>query len=157
MPIFKAEYRFQTVLEITPEFLKNAGVRAALLDADNTLALHDSQKPLPGASEWIEKLKAAGIPVVIVSNNSEERIAPFAKRLSVPYIHKGAKPLPKGFLKACKKLGIRPSEAAVIGDQVFTDVLGGNLVGAKVFLTEPLGPDTDKFIKAKRRLEKYFR
>ncbi|MGN0627641.1 MAG: YqeG family HAD IIIA-type phosphatase [Oscillospiraceae bacterium] len=157
MSIFKPSYRFVNILEITPENLKNAGVKAALVDADNTLALHGSQEPFPGVPEWIRKTVGSGIPVIIISNNSKERIKPFASRLGVPYIEKSAKPLPNGFLKACKKFGIKPREAAVIGDQIFTDVVGGNLIGAKVFLTAPLGPDTDKFIKAKRRLEKYVR
>ncbi len=157
MAIFKPRYRFSNILEITPEEIKNSGAKAALVDADNTLSLHDSQEPYPGVLEWIRKTVESGIPVIIISNNSKERIAPFADRLGVPYIEKSAKPLPKGFLKACKRVGIKPGEAAVIGDQIFTDVVGGNLIGAKVFLTEPLGPDTDRFIKIKRRIEKYVR
>ncbi len=157
MAIFKPNYRFTNILEIAPESIKSSGAKAALVDADNTLSLHNSQEPYPGVLEWIRKTIENGIPVIIISNNSKERIAPFAGKLGVPYVEKSAKPLPKGFLCACKKLGIKPKEAAVIGDQIFTDVVGGNLVGAKVFLTEPLGPDTNKFIKIKRRIEKYVR
>lgn len=157
MSIFKPRCRFVNILGITPEDIKNSGARAALVDADNTLSLHGSQEPYPGVPEWIRKTVGSGIPVIIISNNNRERIAPFAERLGVPYIEKSAKPLPNGFLRACRRLGIKPKEAAVIGDQIFTDVVGGNLIGATVFLTAPLGPDTDKFIKAKRRLEKFVR
>ncbi|MGN0629074.1 MAG: YqeG family HAD IIIA-type phosphatase [Oscillospiraceae bacterium] len=157
MSIFKPRYRFVNILEITPENIKNSGAKAVLVDADNTLSLHGSQEPYPGVPEWIRKTVGSGIPVIIISNNNRGRIAPFAERLGVPYIEKSAKPLPNGFLRACKRLGIKPKEAAVIGDQIFTDVVGGNLIGAVVFLTAPLGPDTDKFIKAKRRLEKFVR
>lgn len=157
MSIFKPRYRFVNILEITPENIKNSGAKAVLVDADNTLSLHGSQEPYPGVPEWIRKTVGSGIPVIIISNNNRERIAPFAERLGVPYIEKSAKPLPNGFLRACERLGIKPKEAAVIGDQIFTDVVGGNLIGAAVFLTAPLGPDTDKFIKAKRRLEKFVR
>ncbi len=69
MSIFKPSYRFVNILEITPENLKNAGVKAALVDADNTLALHGSQEPFPGVSEWIRKTVGSGIPVIIISNN----------------------------------------------------------------------------------------
>ena len=155
--LLKAKYRFLTAMDITPEDLKDAGVLAVLLDADNTLSFHNSNEPYPGAVEWVRKLLRSGIPVVIVSNNKKERIAPFAEKFGVPYIENGAKPLPNGFLRACKRLGISPKDTAVIGDQVFTDVLGGNLIGAKVFLTEPLGEDTNKFILFKRKLEKLVR
>ena len=157
MPLLKAKYRFQNVLSITPEFLQNVGVKAILIDADNTLSLHGSQEPHPGVVEWLRKIKESGIPLVIISNNERERVEPFAKKLGLPFIEKSRKPLPSGFRKACRTLGVSPSETAVVGDQIFTDVLGGNLIGATVILTEPLGPDTDKFIKAKRHLEKWVR
>ena len=93
--------------------------------------------------------------MIIISNNSAERVRPFAESLGLPFIEKSAKPLPKGFRRACARLGVSPRETAVIGDQIFTDVVGGNLIGARVFLTEPLGPETDGFIKFKRHLEKW--
>ena len=155
--LFKARYRFNTVMDITPEDIKNAGAKAIFIDADNTLSFHNSNEPYPGVLEWIQKIQRSGIPMIIISNNKKERIAPFAEKLGLYYVENSAKPLPNGFLRAAKRFGIKPSEAAVIGDQIFTDVLGGNLIGAKVFLTEPLGEDTNKFIKFKRKLEKFVR
>lgn len=155
LKILKPQYRFLNVMQITPEDIKKSGARAVLVDADNTLAFHGSQQPYPGAVDWLRSLAAAGIPAVIISNNNRERIKPFAEKLGLPFVEKSAKPLPKGFLKACKRLGVSPRETAVIGDQIFTDVLGGNIIGAKAFLTEPLGPETDKFIKLKRHFEKW--
>ncbi|MBR5309628.1 MAG: YqeG family HAD IIIA-type phosphatase [Oscillospiraceae bacterium] len=157
MSVLKPQYRFNCILDITAEDLKSAGAKIVLLDADNTLSLHGSDKPLDGVLEWISEIKKSGINLVIVSNNSESRIKPFAEKLGLPFVYKSAKPLPKGFIKACKMFGAKTKEAAVIGDQIFTDVLGGNLIGAKVFLTEPIGPETDSFIKFKRRIEKYIR
>lgn len=142
-------------MQIKPEDIKNSGAKAVLIDADNTLAFHDSQQPYPGVTGWIKNIIAAGIPMIIISNNSAERVRPFAESLGLPFIEKSAKPLPKGFRRACERLGVSPRETAVIGDQIFTDVVGGNLIGAKVFLTEPLGPETDGFIKFKRHLEKW--
>lgn len=157
MSVLKPQYRFNCILDITAEDLKSAGAKIVLLDADNTLSFHGSQKPLSGVPEWIEEIKKSGINLVIVSNNSKDRIKPFADKLGLAFVSKGAKPLPKGFKKACDMFGVSTKEAAVIGDQIFTDVLGGNLIGAKVFLTEPLGPETDRFIKFKRRIEKYIK
>lgn len=157
MSLLKAHYKFQNVMEITPENLKNAKVKAILIDIDNTLSFHGSQEPYPGVQNWIKRIQGEGIPIIAISNNKKARIEPFANKLGLPFIEEGAKPLPNGFLKACKKLNVKPAETAVIGDQIFTDVLGGNIIGAKVFLTVPLGPDTDKFIKFKRFFEKYIR
>ena len=157
MPLIKPYRRFNCVLDITARDIKEAGGRVLLLDADNTLSLHGSQEPLAGIPEWIAEMRENGIEPVIISNNSKERIGPFAKRLGLPFVYKSAKPLPKGFRLGCEKFGAAPGEAIVIGDQLFTDVLGGNLFGAKVFLTEPLGPETDAFIKIKRIFEKPFR
>ncbi|MBR3953255.1 MAG: YqeG family HAD IIIA-type phosphatase [Oscillospiraceae bacterium] len=157
LSLLKADYRFDCILDITPEDIKRTGAKFVLLDTDNTLALHGSQKPLEGISEWIENIRKNGIEPIILSNNDKERIEPFAKKLGIPFVYKSAKPLKKGFKIACKKLGAKPCETAVIGDQLFTDVLGGRIFGSKVFLTEPLGPETNYFIKIKRIFEKPFR
>ena len=157
LSILKADYRFEKITDITAADLKEAGTKLVLLDADNTLSLHGSQEPFFGVSEWIKEIKKEGFVLVIISNNSESRIKPFAEKLGLPFVFKSAKPLSKGFKKATEKFGFEPKETAVIGDQVFTDVLGGKLFGAKVFLTEPLGPETDFFIKIKRKFEKFIR
>ena len=157
LSVLKPDYRFNCILDITPEDITKAGARFVLLDTDNTLALHGSQEPIPGIGEWIGTMRKNGIEPIILSNNSRERIEPFAKKLGIPYVYKSAKPLKKGFAIACKKLGADPKETAVIGDQIFTDVMGGKIFGSKVFLTEPLGPETNNFIKFKRIIEKFVR
>ena len=154
MPLLKPQYRFHNVMEITPEDIKNSGATAVLIDADNTLALHNSQQPYPGVSSWIKTVIASGIPMIIISNNSAERVRPFAEKLGLPFVEKSAKPLPKGFLRACKRLGVKPAKAAVIGDQIFTDVLGGNLVGVKTVLLTPIKLEDGLSFKIRRNLEK---
>ena len=157
MSVLKADYRFEKITDITAEDLKKAGAKLVLLDADNTLSLHGSQEPFSGVPEWIFEIKKSGFELIIISNNSRERIKPFAEKLGLPFVYKSAKPLSKGFSIACKKLSAKPEETAVIGDQIFTDVLGGKLFGSKVFLTEPIGPETNAFIKFKRIIEKFIR
>lgn len=157
LSVLKPDHRFNSILDITAEDLLSAGTKLVLLDADNTLSLHGSQQPYPGVPEWIEEIKKSGINLCIVSNNSKDRIKPFADKLGLAFVYKSAKPLPKGFKEACRIFGVSPKETAVIGDQIFTDVVGGNWIGATVFLTEPLGPETDGFIKFKRIIEKYIR
>lgn len=127
-----------------------------MLDVDNTLTLHDDPTPDPDIARWLEEMRAAGIPMVIVSNNSEERVAPFAKILGLPFVADGEKPKTGGMERAAKVLGgLRPEEMAVIGDQIFTDVWGGNRFGAVTILVAPLGPEIVPFIKFKRVLEKF--
>ena len=155
--LLKPHYRFNRITDITVEDIKKDGIKLVLLDADNTLSLHGSQEPMEGVFEWLFEIKKNGIVPVIISNNKEQRIKPFAEKLGLDFISESAKPLSKGFKKACEKTGIKPGESAVIGDQIFTDVLGGNLFGAKVFLTEPIGDETDNFIKFKRKIEKFIR
>ena len=105
MSIFKADYRFDKITDITAADLKNAGAKLLLLDADNTLSLHGSQKPASGVPEWLEEIRKEGFVPVIISNNSENRIRPFAEKLGLPFVFKSAKPLPKGFKKATEKFG----------------------------------------------------
>ena len=103
MSVLKADYRFEKITDITAEDLKKAGAKLVLLDADNTLSLHGSQKPHPGVPEWIEEIKKSGIDLCIVSNNSKDRIKPFADKLGLCFVYKGAKPLPKAFHRASEE------------------------------------------------------
>ena len=93
--------------------------------------------------------------MMIVSNNTEERVRPFAEILGLPYVADGKKPGTDGMRRAAEKLGgLRPEETAVIGDQIFTDVWGGNRFGALTIMVAPLGPEIVPFIKLKRVAEK---
>ena len=154
MSVLKPQYRFNCILDITAEDLKSAGAKIVLLDADNTLSFHGSQKPLSGVPEWIEEIKKSGINLVIVSNNSKDRIKPFADKLGLAFVSKGAKPLPKGFKKACDMFGVSTKEAAVIGDQIFTDIMGGRLAFIKTILVTDITPEDKTFFKIKRYFER---
>ena len=157
MSIFKPDFRFEKITDIKTEFLLEHKIKIVLLDVDNTLSFHGSKEPFPGVPEWLEEIRNCGIVPVIISNNSECRIKPFAKKLGLDYVSKSKKPPSKGFRTALEKYGFEPKDSAVIGDQLFTDVLGGKILGAKVFLTEPLGPENNRFIKFKRFFEKPLR
>ena len=152
MSILKADYRFEKITDITAADLKEAGTKLVLLDADNTLSLHGSQEPFFGVSEWIKEIKKEGFVLVIISNNSESRIKPFAEKLGLPFVFKSAKPLSKGFKKATEKFGFEPKETAIIGDQVFTDVWGAKRAGCLAILTKPLHKGGEGFFIALKRL-----
>ncbi len=154
--LFKPYKAFKSILEITPEMLKSIGIKAILLDLDNTLTTHNNPRPADGVPEWLDNMKKAGIKPIIVSNNHAPRVEPFAKALGINYIPEGAKPLPIGYNRALKKLHLRREQVCAVGDQIFTDVLGANLAGIRCFFVYPIEPETHFFFKIKRAAEKPF-
>lgn len=154
MPLLRPRYYIHRITEITPAFLQARGLRGLVLDVDNTLTTHDHPYPMPDIARWLEEMRRAGVAMMIVSNNSPQRVEPFAAILQLPFVADGAKPLTKGIAQAARQMGLAPRELAMVGDQIFTDILGGNLFGAASILVEPLGAETVPFIKFKRQLEK---
>lgn len=154
--IFKATEYFKKIISITPEFLLKNNVKGLILDVDNTLTTHDNPVPANGVIEWIESMRKNNIRLIIVSNNHEPRVRPFAEMLNVDFVCDGKKPLTKGFKEALKKLNLSKNQVAVVGDQIFTDVLGANLFGVKMLYTAPIEYEKTNFFKVKRFLEKPF-
>ena len=154
MALFKPTFALKSVLEITPASLKKHGIRALILDIDNTLTTHDNPVPAEGVTDWIANMKKHGIKLIIVSNNHAERVIPFAKLLKLRFVPNGAKPLPFGMDSAVKKLGLKRNEICVVGDQIFTDILGANLAGIRSIFVYPIEPETSRFFKIKRTIEK---
>lgn len=153
---FKIYYAFRTVTGITPEFLEATGVRALALDLDNTLTTHDNPIAEEAIHKWIALMKKSGIKMLIVSNNSRDRVRPFAEALNLPFIPKGAKPLSFGYDRAVRIFRLPKDKICAVGDQIFTDILGANLAGLKTIFVNPIEPEKTAFFKLKRKLEKPF-
>ncbi len=135
-----------------PEYFKK-GYRAIAFDIDNTLVPHGKM----GDDElkaFIDRLKETGFKIMLVSNNSHERNDLFAVPLGLEYVHKAGKPGTKGFKKACRVMKVRPDKVLCIGDQLFTDILGGNRAGMHTILVNPIDPAEEIQIILKRKLEK---
>lgn len=154
MPLFYPTIMLHRVSNITPEMLKKRGIKALILDADNTLTTHNNPVPHPDVLGWLDKMKKHGFRLVMVSNNNQKRILPFAKKLGIEFTANAMKPLTFGFTRTAKRLGLAPRSIAVVGDQLFTDILGGNLFGAMTILVEPMEPETGIFFRFKRKIEK---
>lgn len=150
------EYLFQDITHITPEFLRQQGIRALLLDVDNTLTAHGSQQLSRPVADWLAQMKAQGVRMVIVSNNLRRRVEPFARQLGLEYISMGCKPLPGGLARARHLLGVKRGQVALVGDQLFTDRLAGWLYGIRVLVVQPMTRDIKKGILFRRKLEKPF-
>jgi HAD superfamily phosphatase (TIGR01668 family) len=146
---------FSKVEEITPGVLRTLGVRAVILDLDNTLAPRGSHSVSSSIRTWLLQLKQDGFPLFLLSNSPAKRVVFFAQILEIETVGGGPKPLPSGYRRVFRKLGIPAQQVAVIGDQIFTDILGGNWSGACTILVRPLAPHTDFFTtKLLRKLER---
>ena len=128
-----------------------------LLDVDNTLSEPESQTPFPRTIEWAQAMQKAGIALVILSNNYRERVAPFAAQYELPFEPFAMKPLPIGYRKAMKHLGVRASECAAVGDQVYTDIIGANLCGMKSILLDPVVLEEQRSFRVRRKWEQKIR
>jgi len=144
----------EKVTDITPELLRELQIDAILLDVDNTLAPPTEKTPFEGVQEWIDEIKEAGFSVVICSNNYNKRIRPFSDSVGLDCVAMSLKPFPFGFNRAKKKLRERPKSVVVVGDQVYTDVLGANLAGMKSILLSPRCEEHGVTIALRRKMEK---
>ena len=125
---------------VTPELLRQKGVRLLLCDLDYTLAPKSVKTPPEGVKPWIDGLKAAGITVMILSNNrSGKRVDEFCRQLGIDYVGHARKPLTKGLRRAMDKAGVTARETAMLGDKLLTDMLGANRAGVLPLMVEPLG------------------
>lgn len=138
LKIFYPKMYVASVTEIKPELLKELGIRGILFDLDNTIVRRDSERFTPEVAEWLSDLKRHGFKLGIVSNNSRKRVRAIAVPLAVPAVHRAVKPWVGPFRRALKMLGTSPRETALIGDQIFTDIFGGNLTGLYTILVVPM-------------------
>ena len=155
--MLKPNKMLHRVTDITPETLSKLGAKALALDIDNTLSTHHGKQLLEGLTEWLEMMKEIDVQLLLFSNSKEFRVQPFAKRLGLDYISLGLKPLPFGFFRAAKKLKVKRKELVLAGDQIFTDVLGARLAGAKVVLLDPIKPEDKLSFRVRRAAEKGLR
>ncbi|MCE4046969.1 MULTISPECIES: YqeG family HAD IIIA-type phosphatase [Bacillaceae] len=151
----------KNIFEITPELLKEKGVKGIITDLDNTLVEWDRPLATPKIIEWFEDMKKNNIKVTIVSNNKEGRVKSFSDPLNIPFIFAARKPMGKAFRRALLEMKLSKEEAVVIGDQLLTDVLGGNRSGFHTILVVPVA-QTDGFAtrinrKIERRILNWFR
>ena len=154
--ILTPEYIFKTIECIHPDFLAAHGIKALVLDVDNTLTADNSQVLEPTVQAWLDEMRAAGIRLTIVSNNTAKRVRPFAERIGLDWVPLACKPLPVGLAVARRRLGVRKNQMAMVGDQIFTDRLAAGLYGISCLYTMPRGGDHQRGVQFKRRFEPYW-
>ena len=136
------------------EALRERGIKGLLVDIDNTLVKRSEPKPSAEAMRFLGIVKEKDFAIAIVSNNSRTRVTEFAAELGVIAVHRACKPLRRRLRFAAKQLGLRCGEVAMVGDQIFTDVCGGNRCGMFTVLVEPIVESETLTFKVKRYFEK---
>ena len=144
----------ESVFLINSKALKENKISGIIIDIDNTLVAWEAKDADNRTTELIEGLLSEGFRICILSNNTKKRVAEFNKKLKLPAIHKAGKPKKSSYEKAMKILGTKPANTAVIGDQIFTDILGGNRLGLFTILVTPIS--TKEFIGTRfvRKIER---
>lgn len=135
---FEPRLSVRTVYDIDLDDLWKQGYRGIITDLDNTLVGAKEPYATPELINWLDHVRGRGFRVVIVSNNNHGRVSAFADPLNIPFIHAARKPTRIPFNKALSVLKTAPENTVVIGDQVMTDVLGGNRMGLYTILVQPI-------------------
>ena len=155
--ILTPEYIFKKIECIHPDFLAAHGIKALVLDVDNTLTADNSQVLEPSVQAWLDEMRAAGISLTIVSNNTAKRVRPFAERIGLAWVPLACKPFTIGLRVARRRLGCKKSEMAMVGDQIFADRMAAGLYGCPCLYLLPRAPgDRNKFVQFKRKYEPYW-
>lgn len=154
MSLLRPDDVIDHVTQITPEFLAARGLRGLLLDLDNTLVPYGSYDEVGEMVRWAAELRGAGIRLYLLSNATGRRAAFWLSRLGFAGVGMAGKPNPRAYRRALSTLDLAPAQVAMVGDQLFTDVLGGNLAGLHTVLVRPLASNALPHTRAARTLER---
>ena len=153
MKIYPDAY-FKKVEDINIEFLNKNKIKALLLDVDNTLVDY-SKKMTESVIKWAKDLKGQGVKLYILSNtNDKEKIKKIVEKIDIKYQYFAMKPLKRGFKKAQKELGEKSENIAIVGDQIFTDIIGGHRCNMYTILVDPINEKDFWYTMWKRPIEK---
>ena len=155
MEIFLPDKYYKNIYEINYQKLKENGIKCLLFDLDNTLVPPHVDKPNKKIRDLFDNLKELGFKVIIMSNSGKKRLTPFKDELIIDCSASSFKPLKKKFLKILKEYKLDISEIAIIGDQLLTDILGGNRAGITTILVNPISKKDIIYTKLNRKLEKF--
>ena len=151
------DYGIKNIFELNIQSILDKGFTNIFLDLDNTLDSYKEKLPTQRVKTFIKECKEKGITPYIVSNNNSDRVKNYGKELEIEVFSSMNKPFKKRLNKLIKEKGIDKSKTLMIGDQIFTDVWGGNNVGLTTILVEPIVKEDQFVTKIKRPLEKVFK
>jgi len=140
----KPKLYVDSIYHIDFEKLKRKGINGIIIDLDNTITEWDNPRLSDQTCDWFAKMKHSGLKACIASNNSHDRVVKAVEKLGIPYVAKANKPRRGAFRKAMEIMKTKPEQTAVVGDQIFTDILGGNRLNLFTILVVPI--NTKEFI-----------
>lgn len=151
---FYPTQHIESIFDLSISQLKSEGIKGIIFDIDNTLVPYDVPEPTEDIIELFSEIQEAKIAITLVSNNTEDRVVKFNEKLKVLALHKAQKPFTKSFKKAIEMMNCSKEQVIIVGDQVFTDVYGGNCLGVKTYLVTPISDKDEWQTKIKRGLER---
>ena len=153
MNIFKPTWMIETIYDLSPKDLKQHHISAILTDLDNTLMPWNVLDGSPQLKKWVDDLHQAGIKIIVVSNNNEERIERAVKGLGIDIISRALKPTKIGINRAIKTYHLKKANTIMMGDQLLTDILVANRVKIRSILVKPIVKSDGKATFINRKLE----
>ena len=139
MPIsFLPKHIFRKLTDVSPEFLREKGVELLMLDFDNTMLPYTSRIPTAELLAWIDRMKRGGIRLCVVSNSKKQKAREFCRAHNLACVTHSKKPMGRGIRRSLEMHDLSAKQAALAGDQIFTDVLGANCAGAVSILVKPI-------------------
>ncbi len=154
--IFRPTLCIETVVELTPDRLRELGLDSLLLDVDCTLKRYRETHVSENVGKWLGSLQRDGIGLCLVSNGRGPRIERFAAGLGLSFIAKACKPFPWGLKRAIREHGFERRRTAMVGDQLLADIIAGNLAGLTTVFVRPIHPEEEQwFTRIKRPPERW--
>ena len=147
------DYIFESFTDVTPELLSSLGIKALLIDIDNTLVPYEVAEPDDKIKKWFAELENNGIRATLVSNNDRERVELFNRELGLPAYYKSGKPFAKNLKRAMAGMGSNAHNTAMLGDQLLTDAAAGKHIGLTTIIVPPIKDKSNAFFRTKRALE----
>jgi len=143
----------KSIFTVNYKKLKEHGIKLLLVDLDNTITPENSKNFDSKVKELFDELNK-DFKIVLFSNNFKKRVECFSKNLGIDYVNNASKPHPKKYLETFKKYKVKVNEAAMIGDQLLTDIKGGNNVGITTILVDPVSTYDPIWTRFSRRRER---
>lgn len=138
--LLRPDLQVAGVLDLPLDQLWQQGIRGLLFDLDNTLTLWRCMEVSEPVRQWLAAAQAQGFRLAIVSNSFASRVTPIGQLLAIPSFYQAGKPRRRGLLAACAALKLEPAQVAMVGDQLFTDILAARGAGLYAILTQPIHP-----------------
>ncbi len=155
MKLLTPDLYVESIFHLNLQRLKDKNIKGLIIDIDNTLVGWDVKYASEETKQWLLNLKKEGFQVCLVSNNTEDRVVTFNEELKLQAIHRAVKPRRGAFRKAMNMMNTNVKNTAIIGDQLFTDVLGGNRMGIYTILVIPIVSKEFWWTEFVRKIERH--